>query len=214
MNWEEERRRLIEALEREGILKDERVKEAMLKVPRHEFVPPNMKRYAYEDSPLPIGFGQTISAPHMVAIMTQLLEPQEGEKILEVGTGSGYQAAILAELVGKEGLVVSVEYFMPLAKEAYWRLRSLGYDNVLVVCFDGSLGFPPLAPYDKILVTCASPKFPWHMVKQLKREGILVCPCSSRFYQSLKVYKRGKVYDWGPVAFVPMRGKRGYRSWL
>ncbi len=213
MNWEEERRRLIEALEREGILKEERVKEAMLKVPRHEFVPPNVRRYSYEDSPLPIGFGQTISAPHMVAIMTQLVDPKPGERILEIGTGSGYQAAILAELVGKEGLVVSVEYFIQLAKEAYWRLRSLGYDNVLVVCFDGSLGFPPLAPYDKILVTCASPEFPWHLVRQLKREGILVVPCSNGFWQSLKIYKEGKVYNWGPVAFVPMRGRKGYRGY-
>jgi len=182
----------------------------MLKVPRHLFVPPHLVKYAYDDSPLPIGHGQTISAPHMVAMMTELLELEEGQKILEIGTGSGYQAAILAEIVGEKGLVVSVEYVPELAKNAYRILKSLGYNNVLVVIFDGSLGFPILKPYDRIIVTCASPRFPEHLIKQLKPEGTMVAPVGSSFYQKLYVYKGGKIKDYGFVAFVPMRGKKGF----
>ena len=212
-DWEELSRRqeaLIKKLEQEGIIKSEIVKKTMLKVPRHLFVPPHLVKYAYDDSPLPIGHGQTISAPHMVAMMTELLELEEGQKILEIGTGSGYQAAILAEIVGEKGLVVSVEYVPELAKNAYRILKSLGYNNVLVVIFDGSLGFPILKPYDRIIVTCASPRFPEHLIKQLKPEGIMVAPVGSSFYQKLYVYKGGKIEDYGFVAFVPMRGRKGF----
>jgi len=211
-DWEElskRREALIKKLEREGIIRSDKVKRAMLKIPRHLFVPQHLAKYAYEDSPLPIGHGQTISAPHMVAMMSELLELEEGLKVLEIGTGSGYQAAILAEIVGDEGLVVSVEYIPELAKNAYRTLRSLGYDNVLVVIFDGSLGFPLLKPYDRIIVTCAFPKFPEHLLNQLKPEGIMVVPVGSSFYQKLIVYKGGKIEDYGYVAFVPMRGKKG-----
>ncbi len=210
--WEEQSKRreaLIRKLQREGIIKSNKVKRAMLKVPRHLFVPPHLAKYAYEDSPLPIGHGQTISAPHMVAMMSELLDLEEGQKVLEIGTGSGYQAAILAEIVGNEGLIVSVEYIPDLAKGAYRTLKSLGYDNVLVVIFDGSLGFPSLKPYDRIIVTCASPRFPEHLLRQLKPDGIMVVPVGGSFYQKLVVYRRGKIEDYGYVAFVPMRGKKG-----
>jgi len=210
--WEElskRRERLINKLVREGYIRSERVRDAMLKVPRHLFVPPHLVRYAYDDTPLPIGYDQTISAPHMVAMMTELLEVDKGMKILEIGTGSGYQAAILGELVGPEGLVVSVEYYFELAAEAYKKIRVLGYENILIVSFDGSLGFPPLAPYDRILITCAAPMFPRHILKQLKKDGILVTPVGTSFFQKLMIYKKGEIRDLGPVAFVPMRGKRG-----
>ncbi len=203
------RERLINRLVREGYIRSDRVREAMLKVPRHLFVPPHLLRFAYDDTPLPIGRNQTISAPHMVAMMTELLELEEGLKVLEIGTGSGYQAAILAEIVGPSGLVISVEYYPDLAAEAYRRIRALGYDNVLVVAFDGSLGFPPLAPYDRILVTCAAPEFPRHMLRQLKEDGILIVPVGASFFQSLMIYRNGRIEDLGGVAFVPMRGRKG-----
>ncbi|MCD6461304.1 MAG: protein-L-isoaspartate(D-aspartate) O-methyltransferase, partial [Thermoplasmata archaeon] len=149
---------MVRRLKAQGILTDRRVEEAMLAVPREIFVPPAMRDEAYEDTPLPIGEGQTISAPHMVAMMTQLLQVEEGDRILEIGTGSGYQAAILAFLVGEGGHVHTVERHETLAREAERRLESIGLaDRVTVHVADGSQGIPEHAPYDGIIVTCGAP---------------------------------------------------------
>jgi len=213
-----ERRRLVESLIAEGILRTPEVIQAFLKVPREEFVPPELRDYAYEDRPLPIGYGQTISAPHMVAIMTEELRPRRGDKVLEVGTGSGYQAAILAEIVKPEGHVWTVERVKELVEFAYSNLRRTGYDKyVTVVHGDGSLGLPEHAPYDKIIVTAAAPSIPVNLVKQLKVGGRMVIPVGGRYYQVLKVvekYGEGniKVSNSVPCVFVPLIGKDGFED--
>ncbi|MGQ9818216.1 MAG: protein-L-isoaspartate(D-aspartate) O-methyltransferase, partial [bacterium] len=138
-------------------IKDNNVINAMLKVPRHRFVPEEYERYAYTDGPLSIGEGQTISQPYIVALMTEVLELKGGERVLEIGTGSGYQAAILS-LIAKE--VYTIEIIPALAESAQKRLKSLGYKNVYVECGDGFLGWPGAAPFDGIIITCAAPRVP------------------------------------------------------
>ena len=165
-----------------GII-DPRVLDALRTVPRHAFVPPEKACRAYEDHPLEIGSGQTISQPYMVAKMTELLELTPQSRVLEIGTGSGYQAAILAELAGD---VVSVERFSHLAETARETLESLEYGNLTVVVGDGSLGWPERAPYDGIIVTAAAPALPPSLRSQLAPGGRLVCPVGSRDLQQLK----------------------------
>ncbi|MBW1971623.1 MAG: protein-L-isoaspartate(D-aspartate) O-methyltransferase [Deltaproteobacteria bacterium] len=186
-----------------------RVLAAMEKVPRHLFVPKNMMKHAYEDRPLPIGHGQTISQPYIVALMTQLLDVKPGEKVLEIGTGSGYQAAVLAELTDK---VYTIEILEPLAKEAEKRLNKLGYDNVKVKVGDGFFGWKEYAPFDAIIITCAAPKVPPKLVEQLKDGGRILLPLGENlFYQNLTLVtkKNGKLkYKYlSGVVFVPMTGK-------
>ncbi|WP_456472317.1 protein-L-isoaspartate O-methyltransferase [Methanocaldococcus sp.] len=205
---------LINKLINEGYIRSERVKKALLKVPREEFVPEHLKDYAYIDSPLEIGYGQTISAPHMVALMSELLDIKPGMKVLEIGTGSGYHAAVTAELVGKDGLVVSVERIPELAKKAEERLKKLGYDDVIVVVGDGSLGYKPLAPYDRIYVTAAAPKIPKSLIEQLKDGGKLLVPVGRYMQKLMLVEKKGDeiiVKDCGYVSFVPLIGEEGFR---
>lgn len=179
------------------------------KVPRHEFVPENQKRYAYENRPLPIGFGQTISQPFIVALMTVLLEAGPGQKVLEVGTGSGYQAAVLSELVGR---VYSVEIIPELAEEAAARLKRLGYENVEVRKGDGYYGWEEHAPFDGILVTAAGSHIPPPLVRQLKPGGKMVIPVGGPFMtQQLVVVEKlpnEKIRSRQvlPVAFVPLTG--------
>ena len=156
--FEELCKRLIKGLEIH--IFEEKVREAMLRVPRHKFVPEYEKRAAYQDMPLEIGYGQTISAPHMVAIMCELLELAEGHKVLEIGVGSGYNAAVMGELVGKSGHVYAVERLEPLVHFARKNLKETGYDNVTVLLGDGSMGYSKYAPYDRIAVTCASSLHP------------------------------------------------------
>lgn len=215
---EERRRSLIQLLILRGDIKSERVAIAMSRVPRELFVPEDKRELAYEDTPLPIGYGQTISAPGVVARMTELLSPQEGDKVLEVGTGSGYQAAILAELVGPSGRVITIERIKEIAEAASERLRRLGYgDRVKVIVGDGSLGYPPEAPYDKIIVTAAAPSLPPPLVLQLKEGGRMVIPIGHRYVQSLYIVEKSPSGDVRTirdldVIFVPLIGVHGWRE--
>lgn len=186
---------------------DAAVLRAMATVPRHEFVPDAVRAYAYEDRPLPIGYDQTISQPFIVAFMTEQVAPHAGARVLEVGTGSGYQAAILAQLVAE---VYTLEIIEPLARRAEATLRRLGFDNVQVRAGDGYAGWPEAAPFDAILVTCAPAHVPQPLVDQLKEGGRMIIPVGERGNQVLvRLEKRnGRVVQTAvlPVRFVPMTG--------
>lgn len=184
-----------------------RVLKAMRETPRHLFVPESLRSQAYEDHPLPIGLGQTISQPYIVALMTQLLEPEKNHKVLEIGTGSGYQAAVLSPLVQH---VYTIEIVPELARSAAALMKKLGYTNVTVRHGDGYLGWPEEAPFDRIIVTAAPPELPQTLVDQLKPGGKLVAPVGRSVYgQDLIVLekdKQGKIRKRSviPVMFVPM----------
>ncbi len=197
-------------LRRRGI-NDERVLRAFDKVPRHLFVAERMRRAAYDDMPLPIGYDQTISQPYIVALMIGLLDLQGDERVLEVGTGSGYQAALLGRLAGE---VHTIELVPELGQEAARLLAELGYDNVHVHIGDGTLGWPPAAPYPAIIGAAAAPLVPPPLLEQLADGGRLVLPVADKYDQLLKVIRRqDNDYDErvvAPVAFVPMRGKHGW----
>lgn len=203
--------RLLEELSREGIT-DPRVLDAIRRVPRERFVPEECRPYAYRNIPLPIGHGQTISQPFVVALMTQALQLRGTEKVLEVGTGSGYQSAILGELARR---VVSLERIESLAEAARGRLAELGYSNVQVLVGDGSVGFPPEAPFDAIIVTAASPRVPQPLLEQLAEGGRLIVPVGSAHSQELLLYslrgERLSASRLGPVRFVPLVGEAGWR---
>lgn len=184
---------------------NQRVVEAMLKVPRHLFVPFDKKDVAYEDRPLPIGFGQTISQPYMVALMTELLDPQPDQSILEIGTGSGYQTAILAELAGQ---ICTVERIAKLSQRARETLDQLGYQNVQFRIGDGYKGWLEPTVFDAILIACAPKEVPWKLTEQLKPSGQMIIPVGPLNKQNLKrIYKTGN--QWREetlmeVRFVPM----------
>ncbi len=210
-NYEKEREHMVESqLARRGI-KDKRVLDAMRQVPRHLFVPTDVRGLAYCDGPLPIGNGQTISQPYIVALMTELLELTGQERVLELGTGSGYQAAILS-LLARE--VYSVERHAALAQQAEKVLAQLGYDNVVVSVGDGTLGWPEHSPYEAIIVTAAAPDVPQPLTEQLADGGRLVAPVGSRWSQVLvKVKRQGETLArerLTAVAFVPLVGKYGW----
>ena len=192
---------------------DKLVLEAFLKVPRHQFVPELYQEEAYMDHPLPIGNGQTISQPYIVALMTAQLHLNGDEKVLEIGTGSGYQAAILAELVRE---VHSVERFPELAEQAKENLGRVGIENVQVHIGDGSLGWPQAAPYDGIIITAGTPAVPEGLVDQLAEGGRLVAPVGSRWRQMLELWikQEGKIEkeEVLPVVFVPLIGEKGWRE--
>jgi len=189
---------------------DEKVINILGRVPRHEFVPEKLRKVAYENRPLPIGHGQTISQPYIVAIMTDLLQVDEGDRVLEVGTGSGYQIAVLAELVKK---AYSIEIIEPLGKQAKERLQRLGYENIELRIGDGYYGWKEHAPFDAIVVTAAASHIPPPLIKQLKPGGRMLIPVGSRFMiQELLLVEKseqGKVSTQQllPVAFVPLTGK-------
>ncbi len=206
--FQDERAKMVhEALVREGIT-NKRVIESMGQVPRHEFVPGPQQKQAYVDVALPIGYQQTISPPFVVGYMTETLDPQPGDKVLEIGTGSGYQAAVLSGLV-KE--VYSIEIVGPLGREAEKRLKKLKYDNVFCKVGDGYLGWPERAPFDKIIVTCSPEKVPQPLVDQLREGGRLLIPLGERYQQVFYLYeKQGgqlKQTKLIPTLFVPMTGK-------
>ena len=188
---------------------DAAVLTAMQRVPRHEFVPPQLEGRAYEDGPLPIGHGQTISQPYIVAYMTEMLELSPQDRVLEVGTGSAYQAAILAEIVER---VVSIEIIRPLGVSAAERLRALGYGNVTVLAGDGYYGRPEGAPYDAIIVTAAASHVPPPLTAQLKPGGRMAIPVGAHAWtQNLLLVEKGRDGDIAtrnllPVAFVPLTG--------
>ncbi len=210
MEFEIQKNRLIEELRQHGI--SERVLDAMRKVPRHLFVPEKEERNAYVDYPLPIGWGQTISAPHMVAIMCELLDIREGMKLLEIGAGSGYHSAVMAVLAGS-GHVYAVETIEGLALLARDNLKKAGITNVTVLVEDGSLGLPGFAPYDRISVACASPEILDTLTDQLKVGGKLVIPVGRHFQELYLVTKTNglKKEAKGGVVFVPLVGKKGFK---
>jgi protein-L-isoaspartate(D-aspartate) O-methyltransferase len=194
---------------------DPRVLAAMRKVPRHEFVPEDQRPMAYADTPLDIGEGQTISQPYMVGFMTQALELEPEDKVLEIGTGSGYQTAILAELCRE---VYTIEIVEPLARRAQARLERLGYRNVRAKFGDGVLGWPEHAPFDAIIVTCAPERIPQALVAQLREGGRLAIPLGrdAASVQELVVQRKTvsglREVARMPVRFVPMTGKAGRQS--
>jgi protein-L-isoaspartate(D-aspartate) O-methyltransferase len=197
-------------LEARGI-RDPKVLDAMARVPRHRFVDAALRSRAYDDHALPIGAGQTISQPYMVALMTEALKLSGGEKILEIGTGSGYQTAVLAEFTPR---LFSIERNAELARAAAARLKELGYGNVILKTGDGSLGWPEHAPFDRILVTAGAPDLPPPLFDQLTEGGILVIPIGDRESQRLEAVtrERGKALARRLVecAFVPLLGKEGW----
>jgi protein-L-isoaspartate(D-aspartate) O-methyltransferase len=190
-------------------VKDPKVLEAMGKIPRHLFVDESFKEKAYADHPLPIGEGQTISQPYVVALMTEALRLRPEDRVLEIGTGSGYQAAVLADIV-KE--VYTIEIRKPLAESASKRLQELGYKNIQVKCADGYFGWEEVAPFDAIIVTAASNHIPPSLLKQLKEGGRLIIPVgSTTFHQTLTLVTKEKgdlqVEQLGGIIFVPLIGE-------
>jgi len=208
------RERMVKNQLRGRDITDERVLTAMSTVPRHHFVPDDMRKRAYADGPVRLEQGQTISQPYIVALMAQLLELEREQTVLEIGTGSGYQAAVLSMLVAK---VYSLERIPELAHLAAEKLRKLGYDNVEVLERDGSNGLPEHAPYPAIVVTAAAPKPPEPLKEQLAPEGRLVVPVGSQEGQMLERWRKGKggalsQERIAPVAFVPLMGEHGWKT--
>ena len=225
-SFEEKRRRLVEKLVREGYIRSEHVKRAMLRVPRELFVPEGLRHMAYEDTPLPIGHGQTISAPHMVAMMTEFADLEPGMRVLEIGAGSGYHAAVIAEVVAPSDLprdqwghVYTVERIPELAEYARRNLDRAGYaDRVTVILGDGTKGYPSAAPYDRIIVTAAAPEVPKPLLEQLKPGGKIVIPIGDRYMQYLYIVEklsdgRIKARSVTPCLFVPLIGEYGWREY-
>ena len=213
INFESERLRMVETQIAGRGVKDTRVLAAMRRIPRHEFLPEAIRGVAYADQALPIGEGQTMSQPYMVALMTELLELKGPERVLEIGTGSGYQAAVLAELCEK---VYTVERVKMLAAQARVVLDRLGYKNVAIKVYDGTYGWKETAPFDAIVVTAGSPDVPSALVDQLKDGGRLVIPVGERHSQQLvRMMKtsRGIVTEKSvPCIFVPLIGAHGWKE--
>jgi protein-L-isoaspartate(D-aspartate) O-methyltransferase len=210
MLYEDSRIKLVEMLKLEGRIKSKEVEKAFLEIPRENFVPNEIKKYAYADTPLEIGNGQTISAPHMVAIMAEELDIKIGQKILEIGAGSGYHAAIVAKLVGKKGHVYTIERFSSLTEFSKKNLEKTGITNVTVETGDGSEGLQKYAPYDRIYVTCAAPDIPKPLIEQLKDGGKLMIPIGRTICNLILIEKQKdklNYKDLGGCAFVPLVGK-------
>jgi protein-L-isoaspartate(D-aspartate) O-methyltransferase len=222
-SFKEEREQAVERLVDAGYLRSREVIRAMKIVPREEFLPESLRQRAYVDTPLSIGYGQTISALHMVAMMADALNLETGQIILEVGCGSGYHAAVIAEVVapqsgGRQGHVYSIEIIPELVHFARENLRRAGYaEQITAILGDGSLGYVDQAPYDRIWVAAASPDIPRPLIKQLKEGGILIIPVGNLylFQELLRVRKAGESIireSLGGVAFVPLRGEHGWKT--
>lgn len=201
---------MIQELENQGI-RDRKVLEAMEKIERHEFVPREVENEAYSNTPLPIGYGQTISQPYTVAYMLELLELEKGAKVLEIGTGSGYNAILIAEIVGSKGKVYSVEIIPELVKFSKENIRKTGLKNVEIIMGDGGRGYEKEKPYDRIIITAAAKEIPPDLLKQLKEGGILVAPLGERDMQTMtkirKTKKKITKKEFGGFIFVPLTGK-------
>jgi len=210
---EQARREMVETQIRKRHVTDTRVLDCLERIPRHEFVPSEFRARAYEDAPLPIGEGQTISQPYIVAAMTAALRLQGNERVLEIGTGLGYQAAVLACLTRE---VFTVEFRAALSTEAAERLATLGYTNVDVHCGDGTLGLPEFAPYDAILVAAAAPSVPTPLLAQLAHGGRMVVPVGGAENQDLQLIERshGTFHTTllEPCRFVPLLGAHGWKD--
>jgi len=213
LDYDQMRAEMVKQLQRQGIVESQAIIAAMKATRRHLFVPEQVRYLAYYDTPLPIGEDQTISAPGVVAKMTEFLNPQPEDIVLEVGTGSGYQAAVLAHLVKH---VYTIEILAPLAESAKKRLKELGYDNVTVRCGDGYQGWPEYAPFDGIIVTCAPEEIPQPLQEQLAEGGHMVIPVGpERGVQNLYLLEKqaGAIHKTAvlPVRFVPMTGEAEQR---
>lgn len=215
--FEEKREELVQRLEKKNYIKTPEIIEAFRKVPREKFIPSKYRGEAYADRPLSIGEGQTISAPSMIAIMLEVLNAEKGQKILEIGTGSGYNAALLAEIVGSAGKVYSIERLEKIAKFGRENLEETGYGKILeVIVGDGTKGYEEEAPYDGIIVTACSPKIPDPLIEQLKTGGILTAPVGSHYRSQtlLEVEKMAgeetEVRRHGSCAFVPLVGEEAW----
>lgn len=206
-DWHGARQRMVERQIAARGVRDGRVLDAMMAVERHRFVPEDVIDFAYADQPLPIGYGQTISQPYIVALMSELLNPEPGDTVLEIGTGSGYQAAVLSGLVAH---VYSIEIVEPLAEEARARLRELGYDNVTIRCGDGWGGWPEHAPFHGVIVTAAPPAVPKPLLEQLAVGGRMVVPVGDAFQELQVIVREESAYRVErsiAVRFVPMVGE-------
>ena len=211
--FKDKRETLVASLKREGRIRTAKVEKAFLEVSRENFVPEMIKNYAYVDTPLEIGNGQTISAPHMVAIMCEALDIKKGQSILEIGAGSGYHAAIVSKIVGENGHVYTVERFPSLAERAKKNLENAGIKNVTVETGDGSEGLPQHAPYERIYVTCAAPEIPKPLVEQLKDLGKMLVPVGRLICNLELIEKKGNKVtseDICGCSFVPLIGKHGF----
>ena len=209
------RRELVSRLHLEGVIASATVRDALLSVPREMFIPPALREEAYIDHPLSIGSGQTISAPHMVAIMCEELKASPGMKVLEIGSGRGYHAAVVSHLVRPGGKVFTVERVSKLAEFARSNIMRAGIDNIEVVLGDGSVGYKDEAPYDRIYYTCAAPDIPHVVLDQLEDGGVLLGVVGPRFgtQQLVRYTKEGKDINKDPLifcVFVPLKGKLGY----
>ena len=211
--FESEREILVKNLIKGNYIKSSKVKEAFLNVHRHNFLPDKLKNIAYYDSPIEIGLGQTISAPHMVAIMCEALDIQKGQKILEIGSGSGYHAAVVSHIVGKKGHVYSVERLEKLAITASDNLKNAGVTNITIEIGDGSEGLKKYQPYDRIYVTCAAPIIPQPLIEQLKNGGKLLIPVGKMYCDLRLIKKQGEKItskSFGGCVFVPLVGRFGF----
>lgn len=213
----DERKKMVKRLSESGYIKTEKVRKAMEAVPREEFIPESNRPYAYVDRPLPIGEGQTISAPHMVSMICEVLKLEEGMKVLEIGSGYGYNAAVVAQIIGKKGHLYSVERIKSLAETAKKNLKRTGLgDNITVIIGDGTKGYKEEAPFDRIYGTASAPSVPEPLKEQLKIGGIMLIPVGEQHYFQDLIYIKRESDDKferrsiGGVAFVPMIGKYGW----
>lgn len=215
MDLEAENEKLIEHIKSLGYLKSKQLENALRNIPRHLFIPEKIKHLAYRDTPLSIGYNQTISQPSTVVAMTEALGVKEGQKILEIGTGSGWQGAILSHLVGEKGFIYSIEVIKELAEFAKNNIKKLKIKNVEIFIKDGTLGLEEKAPFDRIIVTAAAPDIPKPYLEQLKVDGLIVIPVGNLYLQEMFVVKKLKKSiekkSIGNFMFVPLIGKYGFK---